>query len=262
MKSLPTKNQKKLFKPGTIWKLGEHRLAYGDSRDKDLIANLVGDNKINLICTDIPYGISVISSKKNFKTLFKNKEIENDQLQTHEEYKQFNKEWLEAIIPYLAPKNSAYIFNADKMLFSLRDALIECGFKISQLLIWVKSQAVIGRLDYMPQHELILYSWHGTHKFRKFKDRSVLFYPRPAKNTLHPTMKPSGLIRRLILNSSNTGEVVFDGFSGVGTCLLECQKTARVNLAIEIDLEYCLTTIKRFESLTGIKAKQIYGPKS
>ena len=81
-------------------------------------------NKINLVCCDIPYSTAAVESKQGFKTLFKNKVIANDHLQTHEEYKKFNTEWLEAIIPYLASKNSAYIFNADKMLFSLRDALI------------------------------------------------------------------------------------------------------------------------------------------
>ncbi len=232
-------------------------MAYGDARDKSLIAKLVGKNKINLVCCDVPYGVAAVESKENFKTLFKNKKIANDQLQTHEEYKKFNEEWLEAIIPFLADKNAAYIFNADKMLFSLRDALVEKGFKISQLLIWIKSQAVVGRLDYAPMHELILYSWHGTHKFRKSKDRSVLFYPRPSKNVAHPTTKPVGLIRRLILNSTNIGDTVFDGFLGSGTCLLACEQTGRQCFAVEIDLEYCLTTIKRFESLTGTKAKII-----
>lgn len=255
MKNTQTKKQSESIKPETIWQLGEHRLAFGDSRDKSLIAKLVGPEKINLICADIPYGIGVVESKQNFKTLFKNKEIANDQLQTHGEYKKFNQEWLSVILPYLADKNSAYIFNADKMLFSLRDALVESGFKISQLLIWIKSQAVVGRLDYAPQHELILYSWYGTHKFRKSKDKSVLFYPRPKKNSLHPTTKPIELIRRLILNSSNIGDVVFDGFLGSGTALIACEQTKRKCLGVELDLEYCLTTIKRFELLTGLKAK-------
>jgi len=110
-------------------------------------------------------------------------------------------------------------------------------------------------LDYAPQHELILYSWLGTHKFRRSKDKSVLFYPRPAKNIWHPTTKPIGLIRRLILNSSNIGDTVYVGFLGSGSCLLACEQTKRRCFAVELDLEYCLTTIKRFESLTGIKSK-------
>jgi len=257
MKNSQVKKPKKLIKSGTIWQLGEHRLAYGDCRDKQLLGRLVGKNKINLVCCDIPYGVAVVESKRNFKTLNKDKEIANDQLQSDEEYKKFNVEWLNAVAPFLATKNSFYIFNADKMIWSLRDGMIEAGFKVAQLLIWIKSQAVVGRLDYAPQHELIIYGWKGTHKYRRSKDKSVLFYPRPNKSKLHPTTKPIGLIRRLILNSSEISDTVYDGFLGSGTALLACEQTKRKCLAVEIDLEYCLTAIRQWERLTGLKAKQL-----
>ncbi len=251
------KKSSNLIKPGTIWQLGENRLAFGDSRDSELLARLIGQEKINLICCDVPYAIGVVESKRNFKTLAKDKIIANDHLQSDQEYRTFNRKWLETITPYLARRNAAYIFNADKMIWSLRGGMVDAGFKISQLMIWVKSQAVVGRLDYAPQHELILYGWRGTHKFRRSKDKSVLFYPRPLKSALHPTTKPIGLIRRLILNSSEIGEAVFDGFLGSGTCLLACEQTKRRCFAVEIDLEYCLTAIKQWERLTGQKAKML-----
>src|SRR3989339_558234 len=99
MKNSQTIKQKESIELGTIWQLGNHRLAFGDAKDKSLIEKLIGKDKINLICVDIPYGIGVVESKQNFKTLFKNKEIANDQLQSHDEYKQFNKDWISAIIP-------------------------------------------------------------------------------------------------------------------------------------------------------------------
>jgi DNA modification methylase len=132
--------------------------------------------------------------------------------------------------------------------------MIEAGFKVAQLLVWVKSQAVVGRLDYAPQHELILYGWRGTHKYRRSKDKSVLFYPRPSKSKLHPTTKPVGLIRRLILNSTEIGDTVYDGFLGSGTTLLACEQTKRKCLAVEIDREYCETTIRRWEAFANKKA--------
>jgi DNA modification methylase len=135
--------------------------------------------------------------------------------------------------------------------------MIDAGFKVAQLLIWVKSQAVIGRLDYAPQHELLLYGWHGTHKYRHSKDRSVLCYPRPSKSKLHPTVKPIALIRRLILNSSEIGDTVYDGFLGSGTSLLACEQTKRRCFAVELDYEYCLTTIRQWEQLTKRKAIRI-----
>ncbi|MCR4328474.1 MAG: DNA methyltransferase [Patescibacteria group bacterium] len=257
MPNLREKKQKGSPKPGTIWQLGDHRLAYGDARDKELLKRLIGVEKINLVCCDVPYGVDVAASKRNFRTLSKDRDIANDQLQSDDEYRKFTSDWLQAVSSFLAAKNSAYIFNADKMVWSLRDGMIDSGFKVAQLLIWIKSQAVVGRLDYSPQHELILYGWRGTHKYRRSKDKSVLFYPRPSKSKLHPTTKPIGLIRRLILNSSEIGGAVYDGFLGSGTLLLACEETRRKCFAVEIDPEYCLTSIFQWERLTGKKAEQI-----
>jgi DNA modification methylase len=252
-KSKPAKSTK----PMTIWQLGEHRLAHGDCRDKELLVRLMGKEKINLVCVDPPYGVAAVESKRNFHALSKDKVIANDHIQSDSEYRTFTREWLEAIAPHLAVKNSAYVFNADKMVWPLREGMIDAGFKVAQLLIWVKSQAVIGRLDYAPQHELIVYGWKGTHKFRRSKDKSVLFYPRPSKSKLHPSTKPIGLIRRLVLNSSEIGDAVFDGFLGSGTTLLACEQTRRRCFAVETDLEYCLTTIRQWERLTKKKSIQI-----
>ncbi len=257
MKNLLATKPKKSIRPGTIWQLGEHRLAFGDCRDKELLIRLIGGEKINLICCDVPYAVDVAASKRNFRTLSKDRDIANDHLQSDVEYRVFTQEWLEAITPFLASKNSAYIFNADKMVWSLREGMLDARFKVAQLLVWVKSQAVIGRLDYAPQHELILYGWRGTHRFRHSKDRSVIFCPRPAKSKLHPTTKPVSLIRRLVLNSSEIGDAVYDGFLGSGTTLLACEQTKRKCFTVEIDPEYCLTAIRQWERLTGQKAKRI-----
>jgi DNA modification methylase len=95
------------------------------------------------------------------------------------------------------------------MLFSLKAAMDEQNIRLAQLLIWVKSQPVLGRKDYMGSNELILYGWHGTHNFYKSKDSTVLFCPKPNISKFHPTTKPISLIRRLILNSSKINEFVF-----------------------------------------------------
>jgi len=247
----------KSIKPGTIWQLGDHRLAYGDCRDKKILDRLIGNEKIKLIAVDPPYAVGAVESKRGFRTLAKDKEIANDHLQTHAEYQAFTRSWLEAIAPHLAKKNAAYVFNSDKMIWSLREGMVDAGFKAAQLLIWIKSQPVIGRMDYSPQHELLLYGWYGTHAFRRSKDKSVLFCPRPSRSPFHPTTKPISLVRRLILNSTEIGDAVYDGFVGSGTCILACEETKRKCFAVEIDLEYCLTVISRFEKLTGIQAKKL-----
>jgi len=242
---------------GTIFKLGNHYLAYGDSRDKELVARLVGQLKVKAVICDVPYGIAVTESKENFQPLSKNKPIVNDHIQSDAEYQRFTQDWIEGIKPHLARKNVFYIFNSDKMIFALREGMIRAGLKFGQLLIWVKTHAVLARMDYTPQHELIAYGWYGAHEFLKSKDKSIIVYPKPSKSPYHPTTKPIGLIRRLILNSTRIGDVVFDGFLGSGTCLLACEQTKRICLGVEIDSEYVETSIRQFEKLTNIKAKQI-----
>lgn len=246
-----------LIHKNNIVQIGPHLLANGDARDPLLMKRLIGDKTISLVICDVPYGVGLVETKAGFSQLKKNKIIANDQLQSEETYRKFTSDWIETIKPFLAKKNSFYIFNSDKMLFALRDGMKDADVKFAQLLIWIKNHAVMGRLDYLPQHELIAYGWFGTHKFVKSQDKSLIFYPRPNSSPLHPTMKPVGLIRRLILNSSKIGDYVYDGFSGSGTVGIACHQTLRKCLMVELDLEYCQTIIDRFEKFSGIKAKKL-----
>ena len=243
--------------PDDVFTLGSHRLICGDCRSPEVIASLVQTDAIDLIVTDPPYGVAAVEGKEAFGNLMASHSvILNDHLQSDAEYRQFTADWLLAIKPYVAKKNSIYAFNSDKMLFPLRDGMLDARCHFGQLLIWLKTQAVVGRLDYLPQHELIAYGWIGTHRFHKSKDKSLLICPRPSKSSLHPTMKPVGLLRRLILNSSKVGDTLFDGFGGSGSTLMACEDTKRKCLMAELDPEYCLTIINRFEKATGIKASK------
>lgn len=246
---------------GSVWALGEHRLLCGDSRDAVAITRFLGDERISLILTDPPYAVAYVEGKTGFtKGKIRHKAIQNDHLQSDEEYRVFTREWLEAVCPFLAKKNALYCFHSDKMTLALRDGLKDSGFHFGQTLIWVKTQAVIGRMDYCLQHEPIVYGWHGTHRFLKGKDKSVLVYPKPNRSLLHGTMKPVGLLRRLILNSCPIGEIVYDPFLGSGSTLLACGQTRRRCFGVEIDPAYCQTIIDRYEKLTGIKAVLLSSP--
>lgn len=245
------------MKAGDIYQLGQHRLACGSSSDPEIVKRLVSEDKIALILTDPPYGVSYVESKRGIAKLASTKVIANDNIEDETDYESFTRAWLETAKPYMTRKNSLYIFNSDKMLLPTIEALKASGGKFAQLLIWAKTQAVIGRLDYLPQHELIIYGWYGTHTFTKSKDKSILVYPKPVSSKLHPTMKPIGLLRRLILNSSKVGDVVFDGFVGSGSTLLACEQTNRRCLAIELDPEYCQVVINRWEKLTSQKVEKL-----
>ena len=68
-------------------------------------------------------------------------------------------------------------------------------------------------------------------------DISVPYWSMP-ENTAHPTQKPEKLLAKLILASSNRGDLVFDPFSGSGSSLVTAKKLGRRYVGIEQSLRY------------------------
>jgi len=77
-------------------------------------------------------------------------------------------------------------------------------------------------------------------------DITVPYWSMP-ENTEHPAQKPEKLIAKLILASSNEGDMVFDPFAGSGTTLVTAKKLQRKFVGIEREEGYCLLTAKRLE---------------
>ena len=75
-------------------------------------------------------------------------------------------------------------------------------------------------------------------------DITVPFWSMP-ENTDHPTQKPEKLLAKIILASSEPGDLVFDPFLGVGTTAVVAKKLGRSYLGIEIDDWYCCLAEKR-----------------
>ena len=253
MKNSPETKQPRSIREGDIIRLGDHLLACGDATT--LLMSTILESEINLILTDPPYAINYVESKRGLQNVSVNKDIQNDGLMSDAEYAHFTKLWLSPATMNLTPENSIYVFNSDKMIFALRQAFLDLNLKVSQLIIWVKDRAIIGRLDYLPQHELILYGWKGKHDFKRGKDKSVLFVPKPSRSKLHPTMKPVGLLRKLILNSTKIGDCVYDPFGGSGSTLIACEQTKRRCVMVEVDPEYCKVIVARWKKLTGNEEK-------
>ncbi|HAT74143.1 MAG: hypothetical protein US30_C0006G0040 [Candidatus Moranbacteria bacterium GW2011_GWF2_36_839] len=241
---------------GDKFQIGVHILVCGDALDPKIVKKAIGENKINAFISDIPYGIDYTASKKNFSKVKVDKDILNDGFVSEKQYAQFVENLITPVISYLTRKNTFYIFNSDKQIFALREGMEKCGIHFSQLLIWIKNHAVIGRKDYLPMHELIAVGWFGVHEFKKSQDKSVLFCPKPNKSSLHPTQKPLSLMRRLILNSTSIGDFIYEPCAGSGSTGIACEQTKRRCIMIELDPEYCWTIIERFEKL-GVKVMRV-----
>ncbi len=85
-----------------------------------------------------------------------------------------------------------------------------------------------------------------THPSNLWTDVTVPFWSM-SENTDHPTQKPEKLIAKLILASSNEGDLVYDPFLGSGTTAVVAKKLGRRYTGVEIDPEYCCLALKRLE---------------
>jgi len=128
--------------------------------------------------------------------------------------------------------------------------MMGAGIEPRHELIWLKNNHVLGRTDYAYKHEPILYAWkEGGHKFYGDFQTSVIEVNKPSKSDLHPTMKPVELIVRLIENSSQLREIVYDLFTGSGTTLVACEQTGRIGYGMEIEPKYCAVTLQRLSDM-------------
>ena len=109
----------------------------------------------------------------------------------------------------------------------------------------------LPEIDKMTKEEL-------KNLLRKFQTEipvSVINCDKPSKNSDHPTMKPIPLIEQQMLNSSRRGDIVLDIFGGSGTTLITAEQISRKCRMVEFDPKYVDVIIKRWEELTGNKAK-------
>jgi site-specific DNA-methyltransferase (adenine-specific) len=87
-----------------------------------------------------------------------------------------------------------------------------------------------------------------THPSNLWTDITIPFWSMP-ENTEHPTQKPEKLLAKIILASSNKGDLIFDPFLGSGTTAVVAKKLGRKYLGIEIDEYYCSLAEKRIEKV-------------
>jgi site-specific DNA-methyltransferase (adenine-specific) len=96
-----------------------------------------------------------------------------------------------------------------------------------------------------------------THPSNIWTDISVPFWSMP-ENTDHPTQKPEKLLAKLILASTNEGDMVLDPFAGSGTTAVVAKKLGRHFTTVESDENYCLLALKRLELADIDKSIQGY----
>lgn len=95
-------------------------------------------------------------------------------------------------------------------------------------------------------HESEIGGFRLTHPSNIWTDISIPFWSMP-ENTEHPTQKPEKLLAKIILASSNKGDVIFDPFLGSGTTSVTAKKLKRNYVGIELDKTFACLAEKRLE---------------
>ena len=151
-------------------------------------------------------------------------------------------------------KGAIYIAMSSSELHTLQRAFTAAGGKWSTFVIWAKHAFTLGRADYQRQYEPILYGWRdgAEHYWCGARDQGdVWFFDKPARNDLHPTMKPVALVERAIRNSSKARDIVLDPFGGSGSTLIAAEKTGRQARLVELDPAYCDVIVQRWQRFSG-----------
>jgi DNA modification methylase len=238
--------------PGDIWICGEHRVLCGDATVLSDVEKLLSGELADMAFTDPPYNVNYANSAKD-KVRGKNRPILNDAL--GEDFGTF---LYDACVNLLCvTKGACYICMSSSELDALQRAFRAAGGKWSTFIVWAKNTFTLGRADYQRQYEPILYGWKdgADHYWCGARDQGdVWFFDKPAKNDLHPTMKPVALVERAIRNSSKSRDIVVDLFGGSGTTMIAAEQAGRRARLIELDPKYVDVIVERWQEVAGENA--------
>jgi DNA modification methylase len=230
---------------GDLWRCGEHRLLCGDATNLSDVQRALGAGHLaDMAFQDPPYNVAYVGGTSAKMT------IANDAL---------GADFVDFLRPALAnmlsvTKGACYVCMSSSEWPVLHRAWQEAGGKWSSTIIWAKNTFALGRADYHQQFEAMLYGWKAgsQHYWCGARDQgNVWHFDKPARNDLHPTMKPVALVERAIRNSSKPRDTVLDCFGGSGTTMIAAERTGRRAVLLEIDPAYADVIVRRWQETTG-----------
>ena len=254
------------------------RVVYGDAFT---VLRELQPGTFDLLFADPPYNLTKRFGEKDFKST------------TLDAYETWLDSWLKLCVPLLKATASVYICG-DWRSSSAIQRLGSKYFKLQNRITWERekgrgakanwknaaediwfftvSDKFTFNLDAVKQRRRVIapYRENGkpkdwsessdgnfrdTHPSNIWTDITVPFWSMP-ENTDHPTQKPEKLLAKILLASTNRGDLILDPFAGSGTTAVVAKKLGREFVAIESDEEYCLLAAKRLEMAKSDKSIQ------
>jgi site-specific DNA-methyltransferase (adenine-specific)/modification methylase len=230
--------------------------------------NQIEKESVNLIFADPPYNLSGNGLR------WKGNQTGGDWYMVNEEwdrmsapeYLKFTRKWIGGAYRVLKDGGSIYISCTFHNISEVMIVLKQLDFKINNIITWQKTNAMpnMTRRVFTHSTEFVVWAVKGKkwifnyEELRKMnpdkqKDgslkqmRDVWSMPLVQGNerikgkdnrAIHPTQKPEEMLRRIIIASSNKGDVVLDPFLGSGTTAFVAKKLGRNWIGIEKDKKY------------------------
>ena len=240
------------------------KLILGDSF-KELKS--IDEKSIDMVFADPPYFLSGDGiTCSGGKMVSVNKGYWDKKISVKEK-NEFNKRWIKECKRILKDNGTIWISGTLHNIYSIGVVLEEEGFKIINNITWRKLNPPpnISCRAFTHSTETIIWAKkdikNNKHKFnyndmkelnggKQMKDvwEMSLTKPSEKKHGKHPTQKPMALLERIILASTNEGDLILDPFNGSGTTGIVAHMLNRRYIGIDNVQEYLDLTIRRYES--------------
>ena len=266
---IPRVREPAVSRPGDVWRAGRHLLICCDARERMAYETLLGNERVDLIFTDVPHNMPIDSEVCGSRQVRHQEFAMGVGKMTSTEFTIFLERTLSSAAERCREGAIAFVCvdwrHAEELLAAGKTVFTE----LKDLCVWNKASAGTGTF-YPSKHELIFVFKKGTAPHVDSFGRSGTGRPRsnvwdyPGVSSIgpsrieelatHPAVKPTRLVADAIKDCSRRGDLVLDPFGGSGTTLIAAQKTGRSARLIEYDPAYCDTILRRFERVTGKQA--------
>ena len=246
-------------------KLGLDKTIVGDCIE---VMQSIPDDSIDMIFADPPYNLQLTGDlHRPNNTRVDGVNEDWDKFSNFSHYDKFTREWLAAAHRILKSTGSIWVIGSYHNIFRVGTSLQDLGFWVLNDIIWRKSNPMpnFRGKRFTNAHETLIWCAKSqdakpTFNYRAMKSlndgvqmRSDWLFPicgggeRLKRNghKLHPTQKPEGLLHRIILASTNPGDIILDPFFGTGTTGAVAKRLSRHWVGIEREVDYVDVAQKR-----------------
>ncbi len=239
------------------------------------------DRSVDLVFADPPYNLQLDGELlRPNNTRVDGVDDDWDKFASFADYDEFSRAWLSECRRILKPDGALWVIGSYHNIFRLGAAMQDLGFWILNDIVWRKVNPMPnfrGR-RFTNAHETLIWAApcqksRYTFNYESLKAlnddlqmRSDWLFPicagperlKDAKGRkAHPTQKPEALLHRVILASSNIGDVVLDPFFGTGTTGAVAKRLGRSFIGIERDPTYAKAAISRIARIESLPASAL-----